>query len=157
MGFLQVPALRRSCLWPSGCLGNETVLTWTELVLEMVLGGRRFLAEEEPCSQAVLCSWAMEGTKRKSLQYTTCIHVCTTLQGGLCNYCSELPRNSGKKNINLSSQEFSLIQTRCQVDCCMAPAYRSKTWLTITFLSLLLLLLTPFKSNILNGKEICFF
>lgn len=157
MGFLQVPALRRSCLRPSGCLGNETVLTWTELVLEMVLGGRRFLAEEEPCSQAVLCSWAMEGTKRKSLQYTMCIHVCTTLQGGLCNYCFELPRNSGKKNINLSSQEVSLIQTRCQVGCRMAQAYRSKTWLTITFLSLLLPLLTPFKSNILNGKEIGFF
>lgn len=73
MGLLHIPALRRSCSGPSGCLGNETVFKQAELVLEMIFGGRTL---QPGCS---LHLKATEGTKRRSLWYTTCIYVYTTL------------------------------------------------------------------------------
>lgn len=49
-----------------GYWGNQSVLKWAEVVLEMTLVGRMFLTDEEPYSQTVL-SKAMEGIKHRSL------------------------------------------------------------------------------------------
>lgn len=119
----------------------------------MILGPRRFLADEEPYGRAVLCTGRDEAQEFMMHHVRACVHHPG---GGLHRYCSELPRNSGKKTVSLNSQAISLTQSRCQVGCRRAPVYRSKIWLTVTFLSSFLLLPPPFRSEGLSGKGICF-
>lgn len=117
-----------------GCLGNQSVLKWP-VVLEIILEGGMFLTEEEPYSQAVLCA------RRQWRGWSIGVHEIPSADMHIAPYRG----NSLITALSFQGTREEKHKSQPSRDLCNSDQVSgrllyssSTTWLTITFLSLLL-------------------